>query len=210
MTTCPDLDGDMIEDLVVSQLSTDRGLVYSTKTGLFLRGVAEPFGVPGTFGIYMNNLGDLNGDDYKDYVISDVFASTEEEFSWSGAAFVFSGVSSELLCSYYGVRFSFFGLSATSLRDLNHDGRQEIAVGAPFGYGKVYIFSINVPGDANQDGRISLADVVVKINYIFRSGPRPLPMSVADDDCNGTIDLNDIICAVNYIFKGQTQGCCLK
>lgn len=209
MTTCPDIDGRGSVDLVVSVTGHDSAYIYSSESGLPLLGIAEPFGVPGIFGVYAGNVGDVNGDGSEDFVITDVYSSNEEDFYWSGAVFIFSGATSQLLYSYYGVPYSDFGLSVTSLGDLNGDGRPEIAVGAPLD-SKVYIFSTYLPGDANQDGRITLADVMIKVNFLFRSGLRPLPMSIADDNCNGTIDLNDIICTVNYIFRGQTQGCCQK
>lgn len=209
MASCPDIDNDGKEDLIISVPARDSAYVYSTGTGQALRGIAEPFGVPGIFGVYTGRLGDLDGDGYDDFVVTDVFASSENDWSWSGAVFIFSGADSDLLYSYYGVPYSDFGFSVTSLGDLNSDRRPEIAVGAP-GESKIYVFSTYLQGDANQDGRVTLADVIVRVNYVFKSGPRPLPMSVADDNCDGAITISDILCAVNYIFKGQTQGCCYK
>jgi hypothetical protein len=63
-------------------------------------------------------------------------------------------------------------------------------------------------GDVNADGTINSADLIYMVNYIFKSGPDPLPMrTVGDANCTGGLGGSDIIYLVNYIFKGGQPPC---
>lgn len=70
------------------------------------------------------------------------------------------------------------------------------------------------PGDANGDGTVNLPDVIFQINYIFKSGPQPIPFCRGDDNANGTVNLQDIIYSINFLFKAgpapvKSDVCCL-
>lgn len=67
-------------------------------------------------------------------------------------------------------------------------------------------------GDVNNDLVINTADLIYMVNYIFKSGPDPLPMrTVGDANCSGGLGGSDIIYLVNYIFKGGQPPCaCYK
>lgn len=56
-------------------------------------------------------------------------------------------------------------------------------------------------GDANGDRVITSADVIRLVNYVFKSGPAPIPIEAGDVDCSTAITAADIIGLVNYIFK---------
>jgi hypothetical protein len=56
-------------------------------------------------------------------------------------------------------------------------------------------------GDANYDGEINVADVVYLVNYLFRSGPSPVPYFAGDASGDGIIDVGDIVCLINYLFR---------
>jgi hypothetical protein len=63
-------------------------------------------------------------------------------------------------------------------------------------------------GDVNQDAAITSADLIYFINYIFKSGPDPLPdRSIGDVNCSGGLGASDIIYLVNYIFKSGAPPC---
>jgi hypothetical protein len=65
-----------------------------------------------------------------------------------------------------------------------------------------------IPGDANSDSKITLADAIYLVNFIFRSGKPPVPPEAGDVNASCTVTLSDIIGLVNYIFKGMPiQGC---
>jgi hypothetical protein len=67
--------------------------------------------------------------------------------------------------------------------------------------------SINViayiRGDANEDGKVTIADVVYLINYLFKGGPGPKPIMLAGDaNHDGRITVADCVYLINYLFKG--------
>lgn len=58
-------------------------------------------------------------------------------------------------------------------------------------------------GDVDESGAITSADIVRLVNYVFKSGPPPLPVWEAGDvDLSGTLTAGDIIFLVNFVFKG--------
>lgn len=68
-------------------------------------------------------------------------------------------------------------------------------------------------GDANGDGNILLSDVVVVINFLFKSGVlSPLCRGNANGD--GSVLLSDVVYLVNFLFKSgaapvKNNECCL-
>jgi hypothetical protein len=63
-------------------------------------------------------------------------------------------------------------------------------------------------GDVTQDGQLTSSDLIYFINYLFKSGPAPLPdRSVGDTNCSGGLTGADIIVLVNYIFKSGAPPC---
>ncbi|HEX7402260.1 MAG TPA: SBBP repeat-containing protein, partial [candidate division Zixibacteria bacterium] len=64
-------------------------------------------------------------------------------------------------------------------------------------------------GDANKDGIVDVGDVVYLINYLFKSGPAPVPILTAGDaSCDGVVDVGDIVYLINYLFKNGPEPCC--
>lgn len=62
-------------------------------------------------------------------------------------------------------------------------------------------------GDANNDYRIDVTDVVLVINYLFIHGPAPCPYYSGDTNSDQIIDASDIVCWINYLFCGSTFPC---
>jgi PKD repeat protein len=65
-----------------------------------------------------------------------------------------------------------------------------------------------VPGDANGDGSIDLADAVYLVNYLFIGGPAPDPLDAGDANCDGEVDIADAVYLVNYLFIGGPPPDC--
>ncbi|HVP35770.1 MAG TPA: SBBP repeat-containing protein [Terriglobales bacterium] len=66
-------------------------------------------------------------------------------------------------------------------------------------------------GDANRDGKKTVSDVVYTINYLFKGGPAPAPLSLGDVNyCfegKEQVTVADVVYLVNYLFKGGKPPC---
>ena len=65
-------------------------------------------------------------------------------------------------------------------------------------------------GDTNNDEKLTAADIIYLVNYVFKGGPGPTcGPDVGDVNCTSTTNSADIIYLVNHIFKGGSppQGC---
>jgi hypothetical protein len=62
-------------------------------------------------------------------------------------------------------------------------------------------------GDANADGIVSLADVVYIANYLFKSGPPPIPLEAGDVNCDGLVSVADAVYLSNYLLKSGDPPC---
>jgi hypothetical protein len=59
-----------------------------------------------------------------------------------------------------------------------------------------------VHGDANADGNTTIADVVYLVNYLFKSGPEPIPLETGDVNGNNEATIADAVYLVSYLFRG--------
>jgi hypothetical protein len=58
-------------------------------------------------------------------------------------------------------------------------------------------------GDVDQNGRENVADVIYKVNYLFKGGPKPIEfVDQMDVDNNHLNNVADVIYEINYLFKG--------
>jgi len=64
-----------------------------------------------------------------------------------------------------------------------------------------------VKGDANDDGKVTVSDVVYLINYLFKGGTPPSPLEAGDANCDGKITVSDVVYLINYLFKGGPPPC---
>jgi hypothetical protein len=62
-------------------------------------------------------------------------------------------------------------------------------------------------GDANADGNVNSADVAHLINYLFVSGPLPIPLEAGDPNCDGLVNSADVSYLINYLFVGGPPPC---
>jgi hypothetical protein len=63
-------------------------------------------------------------------------------------------------------------------------------------------------GDANGDGKLSVADVVYLVNYLFKGGQIPKPYEAGEANCDGKVTVSDVVYLVNYLFKGGPPPIC--
>jgi hypothetical protein len=61
-----------------------------------------------------------------------------------------------------------------------------------------------MPGDANYDGDVNVADAIFTINFVFLGGPLPQPYGILSGDANGDggSDISDAVYIINYVFNG--------
>ncbi len=65
-----------------------------------------------------------------------------------------------------------------------------------------------LPGDANGDWVVNVADAVYLINFVFKDGPAPEPQLAGDANCDAAANIGDAVYLINYVFKGgPPPGC---
>jgi hypothetical protein len=58
------------------------------------------------------------------------------------------------------------------------------------------------PGDVNDDGLITTADLLTLVSYLFKKGPPPRPvLETGDTNCDGRVSIVDVVTLVNYLFR---------
>jgi hypothetical protein len=66
-----------------------------------------------------------------------------------------------------------------------------------------------VRGDVNSDRKITVADVVYLVNYLFKGGPPPIGgLLLAEVNCDGRVTVADVVYLINYLFKGGPPPVC--
>ena len=65
-------------------------------------------------------------------------------------------------------------------------------------------------GDANADNKVNVSDAVYVINFVFSSGPVPLPVRACGDaNSDGKVNVSDAVFVINFVFSGgSTPGDC--
>ncbi|PKK82687.1 MAG: hypothetical protein CVT49_12470 [candidate division Zixibacteria bacterium HGW-Zixibacteria-1] len=72
----------------------------------------------------------------------------------------------------------------------------------------LFIAPSYVCGDANDDESVNLLDITYLINYIYKSGPEPVPPEAGDPDGNGLTNILDITYLINYLYKEGPMPVC--
>ncbi len=69
------------------------------------------------------------------------------------------------------------------------------------------ILVLSGKGDVTGDGQINLGDLVFIINYLYKNGLPPDPLTRGDVNCDDKIDLGDLVYLTNYLYKGGPLPC---
>lgn len=64
-----------------------------------------------------------------------------------------------------------------------------------------------VPGDANDDGDVDVADAVFLINLIFKNGSLPAHPAAADANCDLRINVGDAVYLIRFIYVSGPSPC---
>jgi hypothetical protein len=142
-----DVDGDAVPDVAFGLPWSRPVEVRSGADGALLWTIEG--GTPsGFFGYRVYPIADVDGDTLRDLVIADPRPGLDLHSFGTGVVHVVSGASGLEIVTLHGEALdSHFGASVAVLGDVNGDGSQELAVGAPWeGQGTVRVFSILGPG----------------------------------------------------------------
>jgi hypothetical protein len=209
-----DVNGDGVPDVAVGAPMQNRVFVFSGQDGSLLHSVNNTAAnAPAFFGFSLATIGDLDGDGIRELVVG-APAQDVDGRSGQGQTLIFSGAIGDLihvLDDPVPQDGAFFGWALTSAGDLNADGMDDIAVGAPgqtvgsnFSQGQVVVFS-------GADGGVlgTVDDPAPQANASFGEA---LSL-VGDTDGDGTADLavgapgqNDGFTAAGqvFVFSGVT------
>ena len=67
---------------------------------------------------------------------------------------------------------------------------------------------ILLSGDADMSGGMTSSDIILLVNYVFKSGSPPRPCSATGDvNCDLSVNSADVIGMVNHVFKGGPEPC---
>lgn len=111
-----------------------------------------------------------------------------------------------LMISHYETRFSdprgdLIGFTCIDSLECEPDETRLLYVDGQIGFG-CYLC-----GDVNNNGVVTISDVVFIIRYIFGGGPAPNPASIGDVNCNGFVSISDVVYLIAYIFSGGPAPC---
>jgi len=107
-------------------------------------------------------------------------------------------------------------LALDNTRNVYVTGRSYGGAGYGFDYATIkYPLGCDVKsGDANNDGKVNLTDIIFNLNYLFKDGAPPTNYCAGDYDGDGAYTILDLIYQVDYIFKSgpapiKSKECCL-
>ncbi len=66
-----------------------------------------------------------------------------------------------------------------------------------------------MPGDANMDGTVNIADAIFVIDCVFKDCLGHPCENQLDVNCDGAWNVGDGVYLINYVFKGGDPPCCL-
>ena len=145
---------------------------------------------------------DANGDDHDDLLVSAPFSDHDQG---GGSVFLYLNEDSVLRQDQFieirgSEAESQFGLAVTSVGDINRDGFDDFAVGAPYeGSGVVYLFLGGVEGVSGyRHGQswlraTDVASQIIRAQQFLSPGHFPLPSNLATfgSSLSGGMDLDD-------------------
>lgn len=213
-----DLNGDSVQDFIVGAPGEAIGVftagqvfVFSGATGNLLFSISDPnpqeveSGLGLTFGSVVAPVGDLNNDGMAEILVGDARQDVGGNVD-QGQVHVFDGATGSLLFTLNNPSpqaGSRFGAAASSVGDINGDGKADILVGAPSqdvgansDQGKAYVFS-------GADGAL-----IFTLNNPTSQGGSNFGAAIASaGDVNGDLVRDFLVGAPGQTVAGNTgQG----
>lgn len=73
---------------------------------------------------------------------------------------------------------------------------------------RVRLIRYHAPGDLNKNGEINILDLTALLGYLYKNGPIPEPLWIADVNANGVCNIVDVAYLTGYIYKdGPAPQC---
>ncbi|MFH1336625.1 MAG: cohesin domain-containing protein [Candidatus Zixiibacteriota bacterium] len=63
-----------------------------------------------------------------------------------------------------------------------------------------WIYTDVITGDTNSDGILDVGDLVYLLNYLYRAGIPPSPISLGDFNNDSEVNVSDVVALINYLF----------
>ncbi|MEM7807916.1 MAG: hypothetical protein AAF561_07390 [Planctomycetota bacterium] len=197
LTSLGDVNGDGIDDFAVGSPESDSGGsragsvgIYSGADGALIRTI-DGILASGLFGSSLDTIGDIDGDGLPDLLVG---APAAVSSIGPGSIFVISSATGEVIFESVGSTLSGrsgLGAAVASLGDLNGDGFDDfIGNSSGFNLYATIFFSDVVPllpGDANGDGVVNLADFGILRSEFGQTGD----MLLADFNADMVVNLAD-------------------
>ncbi len=74
-----------------------------------------------------------------------------------------------------------------------------------FVHGNIFV-SVNMFGDANGDGSVSIGDGVYLVGYIFKGQRPPIPVESGDANIDNFVNVGDVVTIIRYVFGGEASA----
>ena len=115
---------------------------------------------------------------------------------------------SDIPVRFFGYQWQITGPPSESckIKLISHDCVENYAEDVSDYY--ISIVAPDIPGDANSDGIIDLADVIYIAYYYFGKGPPPEPRWKGDTDGDCCITVGDAVHLASYLFEGGSEPWC--
>lgn len=103
------------------------------------------------------------------------------------------------------------GSLSDSIRALGGNTSNAIGIGLAFDVAHVVydtFCQIDLTGDVDLDGMINSRDLILMVNYCFRSKEPPwLCPASGDVNCSGNVTSADVMYLTNFVFKSGPEPC---
>jgi hypothetical protein len=138
--------------------------------------------------------------DASDWVKYDLYVSTSYHFPFESTR-IFSNLSESQCIQRLDDGAYFWKVKAKDRRGAetwSSQIRSLVVSGIPY----------STLGDLNTNGVIDIGDVVLFVNYLYRSDGAPEPLGVGDCNCDGMANIGDVVFLLNYLFKSGPSPSC--